>query len=963
MAPSSNRIEEWLDRMSLDDLIGQMSQIDLNMLLEDIPTESTDNVNQAEAVKIEIENENDSKPPTGKRLNTTKVEYYIGRLGIGSVLNNVVNRHWNASQYRQALVEIQRVAAEHSRPPVLYGLDSVHGANYVHGATVTPQPVNIAATFNATIAYRAGKLASRDTRAAGISWLFSPLVGIAMEPRWSRVYETFGEDPHLVGQMAQAMVQGIQVPDTAGVVPSRAAACAKHFIGYTLPRHGHDRAPSWIPKRHLYQYFVPPWRKVIGEDVLTVMEDYTETSGVPNVDNRDGLQTLLRYQLGFTGMVLTDYAEIWNLVGWHHTSYDRVDAVARSIRSGVDMSMIPFEAESFVATVKEAERKKLLSREQIRQAVRRVMQVKEKLRMMDEVLTLDDENIAKVGTDREEALDMARQSIVLVKNDNALLPLSPNKDLKVLVTGPTADSLSFQSGGWTWQWQGPPLESDEHQWFTYGTTVLEAAQELPWLVAYQCGVDILGNDCDINSNAGVVDKVEGWIGIGGDVPQSIKAATEKDTDYIVVCVGEENYTEKPGDISDLALPLGQVLLVQQLAEKTSAKIILVYFGGRPRLLAEMEPHVDAILVGFLPGPDAGRAVVDIITGEINPSGRLPITYPKHEDLQGIPYFHAVSDECTIGNGRMPHYQYGPCEVQWPFGHGLSYSQFEYSNLQLSSTQMHYIARGQKRSRSSKEAASLQISIEVSNIGDVAGQDTIMFFTFDEARAVTPEYKLLRVFEKVSLSPGQNKTVTATLTEKELQFIGPHDASHLVVQDGMRFRVGVGPWTDCRARPEGALCSDSVTVVASDDYIGACEAACEIWARSPCSDKLSDRACWVMCSAASEDRPGTLKEGWGWPYVNCIESVASQGLPGLTDSYLCGEMTTACRDIFMRNQGGSPMMPSQMSVVLGVTIGSLSALVVALAIRGDLSRMISRIRRSVSSENVEFIPIDQEISID
>lgn len=985
----SKRVEEWLDRMNLEELIGQMSQIDLNLLLEDVPDEIDPNAGDNTAQ----DNTGNKKPE--KQLNMTKVEYYIGKMGIGSVLNNVLNHHWTASQYRHALIQIQTVALNNNHPPVIYGLDSVHGANYVHGATIVPQPINLAATFNSTMAYRAGVLASRDTRAAGIGWLFSPLLGIALEPKWSRVYETFGEDPLLVGSMAQAMVQGIQAvfPSTTEV-PSRAAACAKHFIGYTLPHHGHDRAPSWIPKRHLYQYFVPPWRKVAGE-VLTVMEDYTETNGVPTVANREALQTLLRFQLGFNdGMVVTDYAEIWNLVDWHHTASSRVDAVAQSIQSGVDMSMIPMEPESFVSAIKEAISAGTLSDNQIRQAARRVLHVKEKLHMLDdEVLTMENgkDAIAKVGGDREEALNMARQSVVLVKNENDVLPLSPAENLKVLITGPTADSLSFQSGGWSWQWQGTD-DKETAEWFTYGTTVLDTAKELPWLVSYQCGVDIMGHDCSDSDGdnaaklGGVVDKVEDWIGIGGpddNMPLSIKSATENDADYIIVCVGEEAYTEKPGDISDLAIRPGQVLLVEELAKvkKPSAKIILIYFGGRPRLLSQMEPLVDAILVGFLPGPDAGQAMVEIMSGAVNPSGRLPLTYPKHEDLQGLPYFHAVSEMCTIANGeRMPHYQYGKCDVQWPFGHGLSYTTFEYSNLQLSSTEIHYHARGQKKrdrhrqaraqSTGDDKAASVQISVDVTNTGTMTGQETVLFFTFDESRAVTPEYKMLRVFEKISLAPGEVKTVTATLTDKELQFIGPHDDSHLVVQDGMVLRVGVGAHTDCRVRTgndDSLHCTDAITVVAGSDYIGACEAACDVWAKSPCSKKLTDHTCYNMCVAASANNgPGMLKEGWGWPYVNCIESVASspQMMMEHNDDH-CIQMTTACRDIF--GSSHTPVMPpTSWAIGVGLTTGSLAAIVIALAIRGNLFRMLSRTQRQTESpENVEFtpVPIVQDLEID
>lgn len=856
MAPSgfvaSHRVETLLDSMSIEQLIGQMSQIDLKILLDD-----------------------DTGDDATVRVNLSKLEYYIGHLGIGSVLNNVVGHQWNSSQFRSAVVEMQRVAKKYNHPPIIYGLDSIHGANYIRGATLTPQPINLAATFNTTMAYRAGILASRDTRAAGISWLFSPLLGVALNPRWSRLYETFGEDMLVVGQMAKSMIMGIQAKESTvgstssshgdntsqqqGGIPSRAAASAKHFIGYSAPRTGHDRAPSWIPTRHLYQYFVPPWRHV-ADEVLTIMEAYTEYDGVPVVTNRHALQTLLRFQLEFNGVVVTDYSEMWNLVEWHHVSKDRTDAVAASIRAGVDMSMIPFDAEEFVRAVKEAIASNQLDKDHVRNAARRVLTLKETLNMFDETVTMEDVNLAKVGTDREEALEMVRQSIVLVKNENNLLPLPSKENIKVLVTGPTANSLSFQSGGWTWQWQGAA-----DSWFPYGTTVLDAAKELPWQVTYQCGTDIMGSDCGGDSVPGIVNTVESFIGFGSDIPPSIKAASEQDADYVIVCVGEENYTEKPGDINDLALPEGQRLLVQQLAAK--AKIIIVYFGGRPRLLGDIEPLADAILLGFLPGPDAGKAVIEIISGMVNPSGRLPITYPKHEDLQGVPYFHAVSEECTLGSGQLPHFQYGLCDTQWPFGYGLSFTSFEYSNLQVNSNTVEYTAPGQS-SMYRRGVDSLVVSVQVTNTGSVAGRETVMFFSFDEYRSVTPEYKRLRSFEKVDLAPGESITVIAAISPTDLKFIGPDDDSHLIVEDGMVFRIGVGAATDCRDDGDDAMCTEPVTVAAGAEYIGACEAACDVWTRSICSAMLRPRGCYSMCSEASQGGP--LKEGW-YVYI-CVPHV-------------------------------------------------------------------------------------------
>ena len=793
-------------------------------------------------------------------------------MGVGSVLNNMVGYPWEAADYRRVLVMIDQVTTKYSRPPVIWGLDSIHGANYVHGATLTPQPISMAATFNRTVAFRAGMLASRDTRAAGINWLFAPLLGIAIQPQWSRVYETFGEDPYLVGQMASAMIDGIQhQPDANNHdngIPSRAAACAKHFVGYSMPHNGHDRSPSWIPKRHLYQYFVPPWREALKRS-MTVMESYTEYAGVPNVANPEALDRLLRQELGFDGLVVTDYAEIFNLKDWHLIVSSTEEAVAHSMLEGsIDMSMIPKEFKIFQEAMLGALAKNAMLMERVDRSVERVLRLKEDLGMMDRPpMSLLDPNLDKVGTDRQEALEMTRESIVLVKNENNVLPIPTSSSVKVLVTGPTADSLAFQSGGWTWQWQGVD-DKDDKGWFSYGSTVLEAARNVStWDVSYNCGVYIDGLDCSVPSppKKDVFSQVKSWVGLEDGETNSIEQSRNMagQVDYVIVCVGEENYAEKPGDISSLELTIGQLGLVNSIAGQ-GAKIILVYFGGRPRLLDAVVDDVDAVLIGFLPGPDAGKAVIDIISNQTNPSGRLPITYPKYQDAGGSPYFHSVSDQCTFGEGALPHNKYGQCEVQWPFGHGLSYTEFEYSDLKISANNLRYSATGQQKRTGEGGEETLKVSVKVKNVGTTAGSEAVLFFTFDESRVVTPEYKRLRDFEKIHLEPGQQQTVSITISANDpnFQFIGPHDDTHLIVQNGMKFRVGVG-LVDCRVRPrEKEMCSAPIEVLAGSDYIAACDAACRAWEASACGKEIgfSSETCWAKC--VREGGPAnTTHEGW------------------------------------------------------------------------------------------------------
>ena len=642
-------VEQILDELGWDGMVGQMCQIDINFML--MKNDDSDNDDETKEEK--------NKKLNKKKLvlDPTKVEHYIGVMGVGSVLNNVVYDEWDATaaahdndidgnnnsyiwtvdDFRRAMIYINDVAKQFNRPPVIWGLDSVHGANYLYDTVISPQPINIAASFNTTLSYEFGRLASRDTRRAGINWLFSPLLGLAWNPYWSRVYETFGEDPVLVGDMAVAMTKGIQ--DSApnhdddqpndNLIPSKAAACGKHWVGYSFPLNGHDRVPSWIPTRHLYQYFLLPWRRVLpgrhrhrrnvavnnnnkkkknhdavnsidGHDdglglVDTVMESYTEVDGVPNAANRFTLNHVLRKQMKFDGLLVTDYHEIFNLFEYHHTASSRDDAMEQAIVEGsVDMSMVANEPDDFFhgmdqirPTGRDDERNfhdKLKMEQRIRESARRIVQLKKNLRMFDESFDMEPNDpyadhhaggtvpIVIDGTpyprtsiseqDLRAALSATYESIVLTKNDNQVLPLNGNtggetgsqSSLNILVTGPTSTSISFQTGGWTWQWQGVDSRVED-TWFTYGETVLQAMKKHEssmhhrnWKVAYSCGVDILGNDCGNNGNlaaegqSGILDTVKDWVGWNNNGFHSgIEDAAnilQNDADVAIVCLGE-----------------------------------------------------------------------------------------------------------------------------------------------------------------------------------------------------------------------------------------------------------------------------------------------------------------------------------------------------------------------------------------------------------------------------------------
>jgi beta-glucosidase len=507
------------------------------------------------------------------------------------------------------------------------------------------------------------------------------------------------------------------------------------------------------------------------------MESFTDTDGVPVAANKELLDYLLRYRLGFNGVVVTDYLEVQNLEWWHHVVPSVYAAVVQSVQeAGIDVSMSPQQqVEGFLAATTNAVERNDISIERIRQAAERVLRLKSELGMFQERMTMTDPNLDLVGTDDDAVLPMVQDSLILAKNDN-VLPLDGEQPLQVHVTGPTAHSLARQTGGWTFNAAGASNDDE----FRTGVSVLQAFQALQaWSVTYDCGVDVHGNECE-NPGWGidqtVVDEFQSWTGLTPTTSMARSVKASETADWTVICVGEDPYYERSGEIRSLRLPRGQSDLVQAIRRHTKTKILLIYFGGRARLLTDMVDHADAVILGFLPGPNAGQAILDVVTGRVNPSGRLPITYPSEEDGGGVPYWHAVTNQCTESSWYVT-----PCAVQWPFGHGLSYTSFAYSKLW---------AEG-------GIDIDLHVSVTVTNTGNRSGADTVMFFTFDMYRETVPEFKRLRAFEKVMLDPGQSAVVKLTVPVEELKFVGQNDDRHYVLDPHMTAYLGVGYTTDCR----------------------------------------------------------------------------------------------------------------------------------------------------------------------
>eukprot|EP00475_Leptophrys_vorax_P008301 TRINITY_DN1534_c0_g1_i1.p1 TRINITY_DN1534_c0_g1~~TRINITY_DN1534_c0_g1_i1.p1 ORF type:complete len:765 (-),score=180.80 TRINITY_DN1534_c0_g1_i1:524-2818(-) len=710
---ASDRVLSLLQSMSLEAKVGQMSQLTINALLNADP--------------------GNSQLPS---LNNTKLYEAMCLYRVGSVFDSPFSggdiagqSTWTLEQWREITTKINDAAMNcksndlSPNIPVLYGLDSVHGANYVNNATIFPQQINAAASFNTKLVTRMGAITAKDTRSANIPWVFGPILGLLMQPSWPRVYETFGEDPHLISEMGSAIIKGLQGYPRKLNSCAKVAATMKHFIGYPFPQNGHDRTPSWIPDRMLYQYFVPPFQRAVDTGVATTMECYNEVNGVPVVSSHQYLRTLLRDQLQFKGVLVTDYSEINNLHYWHRIAPTVKKGVEISIsRTSVDMSMIPTDF-SFADDLIDLVRTGVIPETRVDESVIRLLSLKEELGLLDGSCERTSTTGLGSAEDWDISLAIARESIILAKNDESTLPIAEGKT--ILLTGPGADSIFMQCGGWSLHWQGSRNDAD----FPYGITIKTALSELlaedgQSTLVYHPGCQF--GETELDDCA--VDALN-------------LAST---ADIVVYVTGELPYAEKPGNIEDLTIDAGQIAFGQKLAD-TGKPLVLVLLEGRPRILNGLGDAASAVIAGFLPGPVGGQAIAETLVGQNNPSGKFPITYPRYVNAFPNPYWHKYSQDDS----------YNP---QWPFGFGLSFTTFNYSDLKLSSTTL---APGQQ----------LSAHVTVTNIGLVAGKESVLMYIADLYRIITPEVKILKGFRKIQLEPNQSVRVTFHLTVDDLTFYG------------------------------------------------------------------------------------------------------------------------------------------------------------------------------------------------
>uniref|UniRef100_A0A832CYS4 beta-glucosidase n=1 Tax=Ignavibacterium album TaxID=591197 RepID=A0A832CYS4_9BACT len=705
------RVKELISKMTLEEKVGQMTQITLQA------------VSKKQGTKDQHH-----------EIDDAKLEEAILKYHVGSILNVYDVAH-EVEYWHKVITKIQNIAQKtRLKIPVIYGIDAIHGATYTKGATLFPQALAVASTWNKEIAKTIGEITSVETRASGIPWNFFPVMDIGRQPLWPRLWETFGEDVYLTSQLGTSYIKGAQGNDISKA--DKLATCLKHYVGYSFPINGLDRTPAWISERMMREYFLPPFEAGILAGSPTIMVNSAEVDGIPGHANYHLLTEVLRNELKFKGFVVSDWEDIKRLYTRDKVASSPKEAVRMAVMAGVDMSMVPYDF-SFYELLLELVNEGKVPVKRIDEAVERILNVKFQLGLFENPFP-DKELIKNIATkeNTEANLNAARESIILAKNEDKLLPLK--KDKRIFVTGPTANLLSSLNGGWTITWQG----NEESLYPKDKNTILEAIKNKvgEGNVSYLEGCSF---DSDINSNDAYMQAIN--------------------SDLIVLCLGEPAYCETPGNIYDLTLPKAQIDYAKKLLN-SGKPIVLVMVEGRPRVITEIANEIESIVLAFLPGMEGGNAIADVLFGDVNPSGKLPVTYPKSPN--GITLYDYKPLENFDGN------KYDPL---FPFGHGLSYTTFNYSNLKISSKKI-------------KADDKLTVSVDVENTGRLKGKEVVQLYLTDLYGSISRPNKQLKGFEKIELNPGEKKTVQFTIDNSHLSFIGIDNKR--IVEPG-EFTVTIG----------------------------------------------------------------------------------------------------------------------------------------------------------------------------
>ena len=703
------QVEQTLKKLTLEEKIGQMMELVTDLF----------GANDKNGVFYIDEHKTDS---------------ILSRYKIGSILNAPNTCAPTAKQWEKYISQIQKISMKRIGIPCVFGLDQNHGSTYTQGGTLFPQNINVAATFNREIARRSAEATAYETRAVSVPWTYSPTVDLGRDARWPRIWENFGEDCYLSSEMGKAMVYGFQGEDPNNIDQYHIATSMKHFMGYGVPWTGKDRTPAYISPADLREKHFAPFLAGLQAGALTVMVNSASVNGMPMHANKDILTGWLKEETGWDGVLITDWADINNLYTREMVAKDKKDALRIAINAGIDMIMEPYSCDAcgyLVELVKEGK----IPMSRIDDACRRVLRMKYRLDLFKNP-TQKLKNYPKFGGEEfaKLALEGATESMVLLKNEGNILPLQHGK--KILLTGPNANQMRCLDGGWSYTWQGHRADEFAGKYNTI----------------YEAFCNEYGKE-NVILNQGVTYNEKGkyWEENEPQIQGAVDAA--KNADVIVACIGENSYTETPGNLTDLWLSENQRNLVKELA-KTGKPVVLVLNEGRPRLIADIEPLAQGIIDILIPGNMGGDALVNLVSGKSNFSGKMPYTYPK--EINSLANYDFKKSE-EVGTMEGAYDYNAKITQQWGFGHGLSYTSYKYSNLKVSQSDF-------------RHGDIIKVSVDVKNTGKVAGKESVLLFSSDLIASMVPDGRRLRAFDKVELQPGETKTMTFELKADDLAFV-------------------------------------------------------------------------------------------------------------------------------------------------------------------------------------------------
>ena len=704
------QVEQTLKKLTLEEKIGQMMELVTDLF----------GANDKNGVFYIDEHKTDS---------------ILSRYKIGSILNAPNTCAPTAKQWEKYIAQIQKISMKRIGIPCVFGLDQNHGSTYTQGGTLFPQNINVAATFNRDVARRSAEATAYETRAVSIPWTYSPTVDLGRDARWPRIWENFGEDCYLSSEMGKAMVYGFQGEDPNNIDQYHIATSMKHFMGYGVPWTGKDRTPAYISPADLREKHFAPFLAGLQAGALTVMVNSASVNGMPMHANKDILTGWLKEETGWDGVLITDWADINNLYTREMVAKDKKDALRIAINAGIDMIMEPYSCDAcgyLVELVKEGK----IPMSRIDDACRRVLRMKYRLDLFKNP-TQKLKNYPKFGGEEfaKLALEGATESMVLLKNEGNILPLQHGK--KILLTGPNANQMRCLNGGWSYTWQGHRADEFAGKYNTI----------------YEAFCNEYGKE-NVILNQGVTYNEKGkyWEENEPQIQEAVAAA--KDADVIVACIGENSYTETPGNLTDLWLSENQRNLVKALAQ-TGKPVILVLNEGRPRLIADIEPLAQGIINILIPGNMGGDALANLVSGKSNFSGKMPYTYPK--EINSLANYDFKKSE-EVGTMEGAYDYNAKITQQWGFGHGLSYTSYKYSNLKFSKSDF-------------RHGDIIKVSVDVKNTGKVAGKESVLLFSSDLIASMVPDGRRLRAFDKVELQPGETKTMIFELKADDLAFVG------------------------------------------------------------------------------------------------------------------------------------------------------------------------------------------------